>query len=95
MDTNLPEFGQRDALRGDDHIESLQRKLKGHGLYRGACDGEYGEELQLAIDRFRTRIMKRKGPSAIEPGCDIATYHAILEQSGKTFAEVRRDDKQE
>jgi hypothetical protein len=35
MNTNLPESGQSDALRGDDHIETLQRKLKAYGFYRG------------------------------------------------------------
>jgi hypothetical protein len=92
MDTSVPEFGQSDALRGGNHIETLQRKLKGHGFYRGTCDGEYREELQLAINRFRARVMKRKGSSATQPGCDGVTYHAILAQSGNTFAEVLRDE---
>jgi hypothetical protein len=92
MNTSVPEFGQSDVLRGDDHIETLQRKLKAHGFYRGTCDGEYREELQLAINRFRVRVMKRKGSSATQPGCDGVTYRAILEQSGNTFAEVLRDE---
>jgi hypothetical protein len=70
MNTNVPEFGQSDALRGDEQIETLQRKLKGHGFYRGTCDGEYGEELQLAINRFRARVMKRKRGLANQAGCD-------------------------
>jgi hypothetical protein len=92
MKTNVPEFGQSDALRGDDQIETLQRKLTGHGFYRGTCDGEYREELQRAINRFRARVMKRKGPLANQRGCDSETFHAILERSGNTFAEVLRDE---
>ena len=49
MNTDVPEFGQGDALRGE------QRKLKAYGFYRGTCDGEYREELQLVINRFRAR----------------------------------------
>jgi hypothetical protein len=92
MNTNVPEFGQSDALCGDDQIETLQRKVKGHGFYRGTCDGECREELQLAINTFRARVMKRKGALANQPGCDSKTLHAILEQSGNTFAEVLRDE---
>jgi hypothetical protein len=33
----------------------------------------------------------QKGSSTAQPGCDSVTYHAMLVQSGNTFAEVVRD----
>ena len=85
-------FGQSDRQRGNDHIETLQRKLKGQGFYRASCDGEFGPDLQRAVNGFRTRVMRRTGALAIEPGCDAATWEAIRHTAGGTFADVLCDE---
>lgn len=81
-------FGQDDRREGNDHVEALQRKLKGLGYYLGACDGAFGPELQAAVDRFRAKVMKIADKPPSGGGCDGATWGAIQEASGSTFAEV-------